>query len=96
MRMAESAGLLFPVMTSRADDLRVAARYVIRRMEEHPRDEKPDSAFVKLLRKYFQIMRTLYMLENTEAPIAYLSPDDGELVTRISDWLTAHPEERTA
>ena len=52
MRMMESAGLLFPVMTSRVDDLRAAAQYVIRRMEAHPRREKPDSAFVKMLQKY--------------------------------------------
>ena len=96
MKMMESAGLLFPVMTSRADDLRAAAQYVIRQMEKHPRDEKPNMAFVKLLQKYFQIMRLLFRLEHTNAQIAYVSPDDGALVTRISDWLAAHPEERTA
>ena len=96
MKLMESAGLLFPVMTSRVDDLRAAAQYVIRRMEAHPRREKPDSAFVKLLQKYFQIMRMIYRLEHTDAAIAYVSPDDGALVTRISDWLAEHPEERTA
>ena len=52
MKLMESAGLLFPVMTSRVDDLRAAAQYVIRRMEAHPGREKPDSDFVKLLQKY--------------------------------------------
>ena len=96
MKLMESAGLLFPVMTSRVDDLRAAAQYVIRRMEAHPGREKPDSDFVKLLQKYFQIMRLLFRLENTDAAIAYVSPDDGALVTRIEDWLAEHPEERTA
>ena len=96
MTLAESARLTFPVMTSRRDDLRAAARYLTRRMETFPGDERPDGTFRKLLQKYFDVMRPLCRLEHSDAPVTYVSPEEGELVARVSDWLRDHPEERAA
>ena len=93
MVLAESAEL-FPVKTSHAADLRAAAWYLVRRMEDQPKGATPDARFHKLLMKYSQIMRALVCLENTPADYAYLESEDRALVTRVCAWLENHPDER--
>ena len=92
--MAESVER-FPVPTSHTEDLKAAARYLVRRMEAQPKGAKPDAFFYKLLSKHQQVMGALWYLEHSRDDVAYVTSDERALVARVCAWLQAHPEERT-
>ena len=85
----------FPVPTSHAEDLKAAARYLVRRMEAQPKGAKPDAFFYKLLSKHQQVIGALWYLEHARGQVAYVSADERALIARVCAWLHEHPEERT-
>ena len=92
--MAESVER-FPVPTSHAEDLKAAARYLVRRMEARPKGAKPDAFFYKLLSKHQQVMGALWYLEHSQDDVAYVTSDERALIARVCAWLHDNPDERT-
>ena len=85
----------FPVPTSHAEDLKAAARYLVRRMEARPKGAKPDAFFYKLLSKHQQVMGALWYLEHSRDDVAYVTSDERALIARVCAWLHDNPDERT-
>ena len=95
MILAE-ATKLYPVFTAHANELRAAACYLVRRMEQYAGRQKgkPDEKFHEMLQRHCQVLRTLADMECAREPFVYLNKADRDLVFRVCNWLKAHPEDR--
>ncbi len=95
MILMESARI-YPVFTHHAKELRAAARYLVRRMEQRAGNTKPDEKFNALLDRHRLVVRTLVEMEHTREAFVYLTEEERDLVNRVNTWLKDHPENRIA
>ena len=93
MILAE-APRIYPVFTHHAKELQAAARYLIRRMEEYPRDHAPDAFFQRMLTRHAEVTRTLQTMDAAKEPYVYLTQEERDLVGRVNSWLRTSPQER--